>query len=131
MTQAAVESYEITERFDRTLKLLRGALAETDLEIAAEFDGGGRTLLVDSPLLSFEALALDRAAAVFFPLHVVVTAAGERTRIAIVDISHVVHARLPAGAEEPIERLAARIRMAVESVSRKTAPARADGGLQG
>jgi hypothetical protein len=131
-TGPAVETYEIGERFDKALKLFRFALAEVDLEIAAEFgsDGtgneagsrnGARTFLVEAPLLSFEALALDRAAALFFPIHVVVTPMGATTRVEVLNIARLIHARLPAGAQDPIDRLAARIRVALESVSEKAA----------
>lgn len=128
----SIESYVVAERFERALKLIRSALAEMDLDVAAEFDSAvkregqtahhekpPRTLLVDCPLLNFEALALDRAAAVFFPLHVLVAPLGERTRVSIVDLPRLLDARLPVGAEDPIERLAARIRMALESVAEK------------
>src|SRR3982751_4673709 len=67
------------------LKLIRRALAEEGLTIAADFDMAGRVrkalrldlppctvLCVDCPMSLLEALALDRSAAVLLPLHLVV-----------------------------------------------------------
>ena len=63
------------------MKSIRGALYDLGVDIIGEFnvphDNGSpigkkpgylKILLVSSPLLDFEAMALDRAAAVFFPL---------------------------------------------------------------
>lgn len=122
-------TYMIAERFDKVLKLIRSALAETELSVAGEFDSTevlngepgkkavrSRILLVDCPLLVFEALALDRASAVFFPLHVLVSAAGDRTQVSVVNPAALFDARLPAGAAEPMEKLQARVTLALESV---------------
>jgi uncharacterized protein (DUF302 family) len=122
-------TYTIAERFDKVLKLIRTALAETELTVAGELDPAesvngkpgnkavrSRILLVDCPLLVFEALALDRAAAVFFPLHVLVSAAGDRTQVSVVNPAALFDARLPVGAAEPMERLQARVALALESV---------------
>ena len=81
---AAEQTYMLAERFDKALKTIRSAVAGMDLEVAGEIDvadlllhhpgtaARSRILLVDCPVLMFEALALDRAAAVFFPLHIFV-----------------------------------------------------------
>lgn len=76
----------IPRSFDDTLRSLRRALNVTGLNIVqqlplsrgagARIAAGGRRctlLMVDSPLLLFEAVALERSAAAFIPLHVVVT----------------------------------------------------------
>ena len=86
---AAGHTYVIEERFDKALKLVRAALTAGDLEIVGEMDmptnwpGQSRqrpprcrVLLVDCPLLLFEGLALDRAAGVYFPLHVLMASDG-------------------------------------------------------
>ena len=126
---AAGHIYAIEERFDKALKLVRGALTEGDLEIVGEIDMPAtwpgesrknparcRVLLVDCPLLVFEGLALDRAAGVYFPLHVLLASDGVRTHVSTVKPSGVFDARLPAGAAEPLQRLEARVARALESL---------------
>ncbi len=130
---SALQTYVIGAPFDRALKLVRSAFAEVELNVVEEFDINGdlnngtglpcKTLLVDCPLLIFEALALDRAAAVFFPLHVVVSGIGDRTDVSIADPVRVLHARLPVGAKEPMARLVARAELALESVSQRSGAA--------
>jgi hypothetical protein len=126
---AAGHTYALKERFDKALKLVRGALTVGDLEIVGEIDMPAgwpgesrkkparcRVLLVDCPLLVFEGLALDRAAGVYFPLHVVLASDGLRTHVATVRPSGVFAARLPAGAAEPFERLEARVARALDTL---------------
>src|SRR5215467_9393276 len=63
--------------FEKALPLIHRRLFErgltvTELDISRE-QCSCAVLLVDSPELLFEAIALDRAAAVFLPLHIVVS----------------------------------------------------------
>jgi uncharacterized protein (DUF302 family) len=122
------QTFVIPERFDKVLKFIRNALAEAELSIAGEFDSTeglngemgkkavrSRILLVDCPLLEFEALALDRASAVFFPLHILVSAAGDQTQVSAINPTGLFDARLPVGAAEPMEKLHARVALALES----------------
>src|ERR1035437_8249981 len=124
---AAGHTYAIEARFDKALKLVRAALKVGDLEIGGEIampagwpgesrkrPARCRVLLVDCPLLVFEGLALDRAAGVYFPLHVLLASDGVRTNVSTVKPSGVVDARLPAGAAEPLDRLEARVARAFE-----------------
>ena len=92
------------------------ALGVGEAEIAVP----SRILLVDCPLLAFEALALDRAAGVFVPLHVLVSAIGDRTRVSAVNPSALFGARLPIGAAEPVDRMVARVRPAQESALQRS-----------
>lgn len=123
------QTYTISERFDKAVKRIRRALVETELSVVSEFDttgllgeepgkkgGQSRILLVDCPLLVFEAQALDRAAGVFFPLHVLIWADGERTKVSAASSGELFDARLPLGAAGPMERLQARVALALESV---------------
>jgi len=121
-------NYTIAHRFEKALRLIRNALAESELSVAGEFDTTGladhdgkkyersRILLIDSPLLNFEALALDRAAGVFFPLHLLVSADGERTQVFAANPIALSEGRLPMGAAGPMGRLGARVALALESV---------------
>jgi uncharacterized protein (DUF302 family) len=81
----------IRKPLNEAVKLLRSALAEGGLEIAADLDMAGRirkalrigfppcrVLCVDCPVALLEALALDRSAAVLLPLHLVVTGQDSR-----------------------------------------------------
>jgi len=116
----------ISEPFDTGLKLVRNSLLGAGLSILGEFDVSGslsreagtisapsRILYVDSPLLLFEALALDRAAAVFLPLHVLVAADGAETCVRWVNPAAAFDARLPAGAAVPMDELQARVAQAL------------------
>ncbi len=128
-TFSSGKTYVIEEGFDRALKLVRNALETQELSIAGEFDvtdsaspnsgtrlGPSRLLLVDSPLLLFEALALDRAAGVFFPLHVLVSAHGDQTQVVCIEPASLVDGRLPVGSSQPLSNLRNRIARALESV---------------
>jgi hypothetical protein len=125
-----MQNYVVTERFEKVLKLLRTALAGIDLQVVGEVDLAGsgtgtraKTLLVACPLLMFEALALDRAAGVFVPLHVQVRADGDRTKISIVDPARLLNARLPVGVASPLSRLIARVELALQEVTHQSVDA--------
>jgi hypothetical protein len=75
---------------------------------------------VDCPLIVFEAQALDRAAGVFFPLHVLVCAHGDQTLVSTMSFAGLFDARLPLGVAGPMEKLHARVALAVESVLART-----------
>jgi uncharacterized protein (DUF302 family) len=126
--QPAENTYVMSERFDKALKTIRSALSEVELDVAEEFDVAGgfdrlaartqaqsRILLVDCPLLLFEALAFDRASAVFLPLHILVSGDGDRTHISVINPAELFDARLPVGAADPMARLQARVALALES----------------
>ena len=108
----------------KVLKAVRGAFAEAGIEIvrevelSAEFrNQPGRRcvlLLLDCPLLLFESLALDRAAGVFLPLHVVVIGTSERTRIHWAHPAHASGVRLPPTARQALESLYTRISHVLE-----------------
>lgn len=112
----------IPEPFSSGLKLVRDALRDAGLSILGEFDLFGglgrdtgvdshpcRVIYIDSPLLLFEALALDRAAAVFLPLHVVVREDGGETRVHWINPAAIFGMRLPAGAAVPLYDLQTRV----------------------
>lgn len=124
-------TYTITAPFETGLKLVRDTLLGAGLSISGEFDvssslnrGMGtfstpsRILYVDSPLWLFEALALDRAAAVFLPLHVLVAANGAQTSVCWVKPAEVLGGRLPAGAATPLDEIQARLAQALKPWNR-------------
>ncbi len=115
---------------NEALKLLRGALAEGGIEIAAEFDMAGRirkalrvdlppcrVLCVDCPVALLEALAFDRSAAVLLPLHLVVAGQDGITLIHLLNPAAALYSGLPVTARAAVSKLQARVALAVESVS--------------
>jgi len=130
---SAGRTYVIAEDFDKALKLVRHALAERELGVTSEWDtienrcGGfgqklqrSRLLLVDSPILMFEAMALDRAAGALFPLHVLLSADGDRTQAIFVEPTTLFALRPPVGAAGPLEEMKSRIRAALESAAARS-----------
>ena len=119
----------VTEPFGKSVPLIRRLLLDGGLSVVEEFDvssapyfqlGIARrsciVLLVDTPSLLFEAIALDRAAAVFLPVHVVIS--GDR------DTSYVHWAnpmassglRPPAPSRGPLQDLSGRINKALSEL---------------
>jgi uncharacterized protein (DUF302 family) len=118
---------EIAAPFETALKLIRSALLHEDLRISREFDVADiarrqpglnlapcRILCVDSPLLLLEAMALDPSAAVFLPVHMVISADGPNTQVYWLDPASIQGKRLPVGAMLPLRALHARIAAAME-----------------
>jgi uncharacterized protein (DUF302 family) len=110
--------------------MVREALARTELSVTAELDvsdriqrqlGLGlapcRILLVDSPYLLLEAVALDRSAAVLLPLHVVVAGRGTQTVMHCLNPPALAGAELPAGTAAPLARLQTQLERVLESVA--------------
>ena len=135
--------YVIDEQFDRALSLVRQELVDRELSVTSEFDvteslsgdsrrkaDRTRLLLVDCPLLLLEALALDRAAGVLIPLHVLVSSDGDRTQVVFIESSALFDRRVPVGASGPLEKLKTRISMALEAaVMRAEIEHRYSGGV--
>ena len=129
-TVPASETYVIAEEFDKALKLVRQALAERELSVTTELDITGnlyrghgkkekpmRLLLVDSAMLTFEAMALDRAAGALIPLHILVSSDGDRTEVILTEPAALFDRRLPVGAAGPLEQIKTRVRAAIESAA--------------
>jgi hypothetical protein len=113
--------------YELALKLTRNAIRNEDLRISREFNisdiAGGlwssqfgpcRILCVDSPLLLLEAVALDPSAAVFLPLHIVVSADGPKTHVYWLNPANMHTKRLPVGAMLPMRALQTRIIKAMD-----------------
>jgi uncharacterized protein (DUF302 family) len=114
---AASHTCTIPERLHRALQLIRRALTRSGLSIVREFDAEqSRILLVDCPLLAFEAQALHRAAGVFLPLHVLVRCEGDVTLVTTVNPAALFDGKLPSGSAEPVERLYERVSISLLSI---------------
>jgi hypothetical protein len=107
---------------EKTLKSLRRAFCKAEIDVVRQIDfppgfqgqlaaGASRCvlLLVDCPLLLFEAVALDRTAALFFPFHVVLTGDDACTCIHWAHPAAAVGSRLPATVKHPVDALYARL----------------------
>ena len=125
----------IQKPLNEAVKLLRRALAEGGLEIAADLDMAGRirkalridfppcrVLCVDCPVALLEALALDRSAAVLLPLHLVVTGQDGLTLVHFLNPAAALYSGLPVTARAAVSKLQARVAQAVESVSTRQNP---------
>jgi uncharacterized protein (DUF302 family) len=131
------QKYVLPVRFEKALKLVRRALAEMEIEVVQDLDAAkvlgrplaarhARFLLVDSPVLLFEAMALDRASAVFLPLHILIAENGQGTGVLVGNAASIHNARLPAGAPGPISRLQSRIALALQALSERLDGSRYD-----
>jgi uncharacterized protein (DUF302 family) len=120
---------------NEALKLIRRALAEARLEIAADLDMAGRVrralridfppcrvLCVDCPVALLEALALDRSAPVLLPLHLVVAGQDGFTLVHLLNPAAALCGGLPVTARAAVSKLQARVAQAVESVSTRPNP---------
>jgi uncharacterized protein (DUF302 family) len=120
---------------NEALKLIRRALAEEGLEIAADLDMAARVrralridlppcrvLCVDCPVALLEALALDRSAAVLLPLHLVVASQDGFTLVHLLNPAAAPYGGLPVTARAAVSKLQARVAQAVESVSIRQHP---------
>lgn len=120
---------------NEAVRLIRQALVEGGLEIAAELDMSGRirkalridlppcrVLCVDCPLALLEALTLDRSAAVLLPLHVVAAGQDGFTVVHLLNPAAALYSGLPVTARAAVSKLHARIARAIESVSTRQNP---------
>lgn len=120
----------IRQPLGQALKLLRSALAEGGVEIAVDLDMAARirkslrielspcrVLCVDSPMELLEALALDRAAAVLLPLHIVVAGQEDVTLVHLLNPAAAIYGGLPVTARAALSKLQARVTQAVMTVS--------------
>lgn len=94
MTDATLTVFSISEPFSKALSKIRESLTAANLCIAGELDVSARIrrelgltfepcriLLIDTPILLLESVALDRAGATLLPLHLVVFANGQSTHV--------------------------------------------------
>lgn len=104
--------------FDAALAKIRLAIREDGLCIAAEIDTARRlkramqiqvspckVLLIDNPSLMLETTAVDRASGIFIPLHLVVSAAGDRTLVHMLGPEFIQNSDLPIGIRAPVTAL--------------------------
>jgi hypothetical protein len=117
--------------YDKALPLVRRLLTTGGLTVVEEFDlsrepcfhlGAGRhcvALLVDTPVLLFEAIALDRSAAVFLPLHVVISGDGGASYVHWGKPAGSSGLRPPAPARDALDELYRRVSAALSALPRQ------------
>jgi len=106
----------------RAIPLIRRLLSESGLSVVEEFNVSSEpyfqleiakrsciVLLVDTPALLFECIALDRAAAVFLPVHVVISGDHDTTYVHWANPVASSGLRPPMPAKIPLDNLSARI----------------------
>lgn len=111
---AAARTHAILEPFEKSVVLIRRLLSAEGLTVVGEFDISSPSrsctvLLVDTPLDLFEAIALDRSAAVLVPLHVVVSGDHKRAFVHWGNPVATGGMRPPAPAKAALEKLHARV----------------------
>ncbi len=112
---AATTAFVFHSPFDSALPQIRRAIRNDQLSIAAEIDAAQRVkralqiyvppcrvLLIDNPAIMLETTAIDRASGIFIPLHLVVSGAGDRTLVNMLNLEHIRHSDLPIGVRAPV-----------------------------
>ena len=118
----------IHESFDKSLSMIRRMFWDAGITIVEEFDMSKEpyfqlgvaqrsctVLLVDTPVLLFEAIALDCAAAVFVPLHIVICGNSDTSYVHCADPVANSGLRPPASAKTALEEVYKRV---TEAISR-------------
>jgi uncharacterized protein (DUF302 family) len=117
----------VARAYDVTLRALRRALSDAGLNVVQQFDlsngwpsqlvAGSRRcalLMVDCPLLLLEAVALDRSAAAFMPLHIVVTGDQHSSCIHWAHPAESIGLRPSRTAKGPVDALYTRVTQVLE-----------------
>jgi hypothetical protein len=129
----------IPETFGKSVPLIRRLLSDAGLNIVEELNMSSEpyfqlgiasrsclVLLVDTPALLFECIALDRAAAVFLPVHIVISGDCDTSYVHWANPMSSSGLRPPAPAKIPLENLCARVTQALSRL-----PQAAEVTLQG
>ncbi len=113
--RAATAAFSLDTPFELGLIRIRRAIHADQLCISAEIDAAQRVrralqifvpncriLLIDNPLFMLETTAIDHASGIFIPLHLVVSGAGNRTLVHMLNLEHISHSDLPIGIRAPV-----------------------------
>jgi uncharacterized protein (DUF302 family) len=112
---ASTATFVVDSPFHSALARIRQAIRADQLAIAAEVDAAQRVkraldihvlpcrvFLIDNPAFMLETTAVDRASGIFIPLHLVVSAAGNRTLVYMLNLEHIRQSELPIGVKAPV-----------------------------
>ncbi len=116
----------VCQPFGKSVPVIRRLLLDAGLSVVEEFDVSSApyfqlgiaprsciVLLVDTPALVFEAIALDRAAAVFLPIHVVISGDRDTSYVHWANPMASSNLRPPAPSKGALEDLCARVNTAL------------------
>ena len=128
--ESGTVTFMVPATFEKALGLVRQALDERELAIAAELDISGRisqelgidlipcrVLCVDHPQLLQQAIAFGASAATLLPLHVVVSGTGSRTLVHLLSQTSIYCSGLAAGAKAAVSKLQVRASRALETIA--------------
>jgi uncharacterized protein (DUF302 family) len=128
--ESGTVTFMVPAPFEKALGLIRQALNERDLGIAAELDISGRisqklgidlipsrVLCVDHPQLLRQAMAFGASAATLLPLHIVVSGTGSRTLVHLLSQTSIYASGIAAGAKAAVSKLQVRISSALETIA--------------
>lgn len=137
------EVQSVPRSYESTLQSLRGLLRSAGLSVVQHIDlshdsrveleaGTSKCalMIVDCPLLLFEAVALDRSAAVLIPLHLVLTGNEHHTWIHWAHPAGAFGLRLAATAQGPVDALYARLTEVLRKASTRTGRGAGNGGCE-
>ncbi len=125
-------AFVIDQPFDIALPQIRHAISASRLLIAVEIDAARRVkrtldihvppcrvLLLDNPTVALESTFIDRACGVFIPLHLVVSGAGDRTLLHLLNPEHIRKSQLPIGIRAPVQDLHREITQSLAAIARR------------
>lgn len=129
---ATATAFVVDSPFDSALPRIRRAIRADQLSIAAEIDAAQRVkraleifvppcrvLLIDNPAFMLETTAIDRASGIFIPLHLVVSGAGNRTLVHMLNLEHIRHSDLPIGIRAPVLDLQRQILRSLARIAKR------------
>lgn len=118
ITDAKAAAFVLNCRFGNALARICGAIRAGGLTIAAEIDTARRVknalqiqvspcrvLLVDNPFIMLQSASIERASGVLIPLHVVISSAGDRTIVHLLNLACIELNELPVGIRSPLVEL--------------------------
>ena len=125
-------SLVVPESFGKSILLVRQLLFAAGLRVVKEFNLSNEpylqlagqscvVLLVDTPVLLFEAIALDREAAVFIPIHILISGDREESYIHWANPVASSGLRAPVAARGAMENLYARVSEALSDLHQPAA----------
>jgi uncharacterized protein (DUF302 family) len=122
----------VNDAIGSALPRLRTTLRREQLSIAAEITIAHRVkltlgidvpacriLLIDNPAFLLETTAIDRTCGIFIPMHLVVSAAGNRTLVHMLNLEHIRRSDLPIGIRAPVMDLQRQILRALARIAQR------------
>lgn len=120
----------LTTGFDTALARVRQAIRAAGLSVVAEIDTARRVnralqlqvppcrvLLVDNPLFMLQTATISRGAGVLLPLHVVVSGAGSRTMVHLLNLAYIQQPEMPIGIRAPVVKLRGEVFRALSGIA--------------